>query len=114
MKPHEAAGWWLYMIRAEDDSLYTGITRDVTRRLAEHKSQTSGPYRGAKFLRGKRDLQLVFSLAMKNHSQALKLEHAIKQLRKPCKEALLAGKFSVEELLARSEMKGKSDECAAR
>ena len=95
------ADWWVYMVRAEDQSLYTGITRDVKRRLAEHKSETSGPYRGAKALRGKKKLELVFLLAMTDQSQALKIEYAIKGLRKAHKEALIAGQLSVGELLAK-------------
>ena len=97
------ADWWVYMIRAEDQSLYTGITRDVKRRLAEHKSETPGPYRGAKALRGKKKLELVFSLAMTDQSQALKFEYAIKGLRKAHKEALIAGQLSVGELLAKGK-----------
>ena len=92
--------WWVYMIRADDHSLYTGVTTDVERRLAEHKAETSVPYRGAKALRGKRHLKLVYSFAAKDQSQALKLEYAIKQLRKARKEALVAGQLPIGELLA--------------
>ena len=91
-----AASWWVYMIRADDHSLYTGVTTDVERRLAEH----SGPYRGAKALKGKRNLKLVYSFAAADQSQALKLEYAIKQLPKARKEALVAGQLPISELLA--------------
>ena len=94
------ACWWVYMIRADDHSLYTGVSTDVERRLAEHKAEASGPYRGAKALRGKRNLKLVYSIATTGQSQALKLEFAIKQLRKARKEALVAGRLPIEELLA--------------
>ena len=94
------ASWWVYMIRADDHSLYTGVTTDVKRRLAEHKAETSGPYRGAKALKGKRNLKLVYSFAAADQSQALKLEYAIKQLPKARKETLVAGQLPISELLA--------------
>ena len=95
-----AASWWVYMIRADGHSLYTGVTTDIERRLAEHKAETSGPYRGAKALKGKRNLKLVFSFAAADQSQALKLEYAIKQLPNARKEALVAGQLPIGELLA--------------
>ena len=94
------ASWWVYMIRAGDHSLYTGVTTDVERRLAEHKAEVSGRYRGAKALKGKRNLKLVYSFAAADHSHALKLEYAIKQLPKARKEALVAGQLPIGELLA--------------
>ena len=94
------ASWWVYMIRADDHSLYTGVTTDIERRLAEHKAEASGPYRGAKALKGKRNLKLVYSFAAADQSQALKLEYAIKQLPKARKEALAAGQLPISELLA--------------
>ena len=36
-----SACWWVYMIRADDHSLYTGVSTDVERRLAEHKAEAS-------------------------------------------------------------------------
>jgi len=94
------ASWWVYMIRADDHSLYTGVTTDVDRRLAEHKAEVSGPYRGAKALKGKRNLKLAYSFAAADQSQALKLEYAIKQLPKARKEVLVAGQLPIGELLA--------------
>ena len=103
------ACWWVYMIRADDHSLYTGVSTDVERRLAEHKAETSVPSRGAKALRGKRHLKLVYSFAVKDQSQALKLEYAIKQLRKARKEALVAGRLPIEELLVGDTKHGENE-----
>ena len=103
-----AARWYVYMIRADDRSLYTGVTTNVERRLAEHKAEASGPYRGARALRGKRHLKLVYSFAATDQSQALKLEYAIKQLRKARKEALVAGRLPIEELLAGDTKHGEN------
>ncbi|MDQ6965489.1 MAG: GIY-YIG nuclease family protein [Mariprofundaceae bacterium] len=78
------SGWFLYMIRCRNGNLYTGITTDVDRRLAEHAAG-----RGSKFLRGKSPLTLVFSQPVGSHSAALKAELAIKRMSKACKEKLI-------------------------
>ena len=40
MRYHGPMGYFVYMVRCEDDSFYTGIASDVVRRMAEHRSQT--------------------------------------------------------------------------
>ena len=57
----------LYIVRCVDGTLYTGIATDVSKRLAEH--QTSP--RGAKYLRGKGPLQVVFSEVVGDRASAL-------------------------------------------
>ena len=83
--------WFLYLVRTEDDKLYTGITTDVERRFHQHQSG-----KGAKALRGKGELKLAF---YGEHSLALRLEYRIKQLTKRQKERLVAGDGSFETLL---------------
>lgn len=78
--------WYVYIIRCSDNSLYTGITTDVSRRLLEHQSQGN---KTAKYLRGKSPLNLVFQLEVKNRSSALKIEQKIKQLSKSEKEKII-------------------------
>jgi len=85
--------WSLYLIRLDSGHLYTGITTDVERRFSEHKNG-----RGAKFLRGKKGLKLVFNSEVGDRSSALKIEAAIKKLPKHRKEALINGDFSINEL----------------
>ncbi|AIR64020.1 GIY-YIG nuclease family protein [Cedecea neteri] len=87
--------WYLYLIRCPDNRLYTGITTDVARRFAQHQSG-----KGAKALRGKGVLDLVFSQVVGNRSLALRAEYRIKQLSKAEKERLVAGKIALEDLLA--------------
>jgi len=89
------AVWYLYMIRLENGHLYTGITTDIQRRFTEHLTG-----RGAKFLRGRKGLELVFSSAVGNRSSALKIEAAVKKLPKPRKESLIHGSFSIDQLSA--------------
>lgn len=82
------SGWFVYVLRCGDDSLYTGITTDVCRRLAEHAS--GGP-RAAKYLRGRGPLSLAFSVRVDGKSAALALERWVKRLPKRRKEQLVAG-----------------------
>ena len=77
----------IYILRCADGSLYTGIALDVRRRLEEHRSGT----RGAKYLRGRLPVELVFELAAGNRSDALRLEHRVKRMSKGDKEALIVG-----------------------
>jgi len=69
-------GWFVYMIRASDDSLYTGITTDVQRRFKEHCS----PDKGARFFRGRKPLEVVYTETHPDRSSALQRESAIKKL----------------------------------
>lgn len=80
--------WFIYLIRTAGGSLYTGITRDVDRRLKEHES--GGP-KAAKALRGRGPLTLVFRQAVADKSTALKLEIQVKKWPRKKKEALIAG-----------------------
>ncbi|MDU4151780.1 MAG: GIY-YIG nuclease family protein [Enterobacteriaceae bacterium] len=86
--------WSLYLIRTADNSLYTGITTDVARRLMQHQSG-----KGAKALRGKGELTLAFSAPVGERSLALRMEYRIKQLTKRRKERLVAGDGIFEALL---------------
>lgn len=77
--------WYLYILRCGDDSLYTGITDDIQRRLAAHKAG-----KGAKYTRGRGPLELVYSEACGSHSDALKRELTIKALTRTEKMKLIA------------------------
>jgi putative endonuclease len=80
--------WYLYLVRTAGGSLYTGITTDVQRRLAEHQA---GAPKGARSLRGKGPLTLVFQAEAGNRAMASRLEWAIKQWPRDQKEALIRG-----------------------
>ncbi|MFT4885959.1 MAG: putative endonuclease [Pseudohongiellaceae bacterium] len=81
--------WYLYIIRCKDKSLYTGITLDIQRRYQEHQN-SNGLGKGAKFLRGKGPLELVYGCCVPTHSAALKLEYKIKKMGKAKKESMIA------------------------
>lgn len=76
--------WYLYMIRCKGNLLYTGITTDVQQRFATHQAG-----KGAKFLRGKAPLELVYQSKIGSHSQALKMELYIKKCSKDVKEHII-------------------------
>ena len=78
------SNWYLYILRCKDDTLYTGITNDVEKRLEAHRSG-----KGAKYTRGRAPLELVYREACGSHSEALKREHQIKKLTRQEKERLL-------------------------
>jgi predicted GIY-YIG superfamily endonuclease len=76
--------WKLYILRCGDGSLYTGITTDVQKRLAAHRSG-----KGAKYTRGRGPLELVYSEECGSHSDALRRELEIKRLTREEKETLI-------------------------
>lgn len=79
-------GYWVYMVRCADGTLYTGITDNVERRIAAHNSG-----KGAKYTRGRGPVVLVYREACEGKSCALRRERAIKALRRAEKLALIAG-----------------------
>lgn len=87
------AVWSVYLIRMASGSLYCGISTDVERRLAEHQ----GSARGARALKGKGPLTLVYQQLVGDRSQALKAEYRIKQLHKRDKEKLVSGAMLLSE-----------------
>ena len=78
--------WYVYILRCKDDTLYTGITTDVDKRLEAHRAG-----RGAKYTRGRGPLELVYREFCGTHSQALKREAEIKKLSRMEKLALISG-----------------------
>lgn len=73
------------MLRCADGSLYTGITTDVVRRVAEHNGEGAP---GARYTRSRRPVQLVYLEAAANRAEAARREAAIKRLDRARKLAL--------------------------
>ena len=78
--------WTVYMVRCSDNSLYTGITKDIDKRVDEHNS---GNKSGAKYTRSRGPVTLVYTESAENHSQAAKRECEIKKMSKKSKELML-------------------------
>lgn len=83
------------MIRCGDNSLYTGISKDVPKRFEVHQS---GSIKAAKYTRNRHPLQLVFSAEIGDKSAASRAEYRLKRLSKRSKELLIAGKTSLFNL----------------
>ena len=79
--------WFVYVVRCADRSLYTGIARDVAKRLAAHSKGT-----GSRCLSGRLPILLVHQEVRFSRSAALKREAAIKRLTRVQKEALILKK----------------------
>ena len=74
---HPDPAWFVYILSCSDGSLYTGITTDLERRIQQHNSGN-----GAKYTRGRRPVELIYSRTCDDHSDALKQEHSIKRMSK--------------------------------
>jgi len=77
--------WSVYLVRTARGELYTGIALDVLERFAAH-----GAGRGARFLRGRGPLELVYRCRIGARGLALRAEHRLKHLTRAEKEALVA------------------------
>ena len=82
-----ADNWSVYIIRASDDTLYTGISTDPDRRFAEH---AGGP-RGARYFGGRAPTCIVFREDGHDRSSASRREAEIKRLSRAQKLGLIAG-----------------------
>lgn len=79
--------YYIYMLRCEDNSIYTGISTDLERRFHEHSSKAKI---GAKYTKSRRPIKIERAWLSPDRSFALKLEYAIKQLPKSKKEFLIS------------------------
>ena len=78
--------WFVYMLRCADNSLYTGVTTDVERRLIEHNAKKSV----TKYTRVRQPVTVAYQEQVDSRSQACKREAALKKLTKQKKESLVS------------------------
>jgi putative endonuclease len=78
-------GWFVYIIRCSDESLYTGITTDVERRFRDHE----GSKRRARYFNGRKPLEVLYSEEHPDRSSASKREAVIKKLTRCDKQDLI-------------------------
>ena len=78
--------WWVYMLCCADGSLYTGVAKDVAKRLDEHNHSP----KGAKYTRVRRPVEVAYIEAVLDRSAAMKREIAIKSLSRLRKQQLIA------------------------
>lgn len=82
--PSKSASWLVYLLRCSDDSLYTGITNDLARRLAAHAAG-----RASKYTRSRLPVRVAYQERQATKSLALKREAAIKRMPRRAKLALI-------------------------
>ena len=80
----KTAEWFVYILRCADDTLYTGVTKDLTRRCDQHNAGTASRY-----TRSRLPVELVYEELQPSRSLALKRELAIKALTRQKKELLI-------------------------
>ncbi len=81
----KAGKWCVYIVSCSDNSLYTGITTDLERRMQQHNSDKGG----ARYTRNRRPVKLVYVEYTDSRSKAAKREYRIKQLSADQKRLLI-------------------------
>lgn len=77
--------YFIYMVLCADKTLYTGITTDLKRRIAEHNSSD----KGAKYTKARRPVTLVYSEEHLDRSSASKREYRFKKMSRKDKKILI-------------------------
>ncbi len=75
--------WFVYILRCNDETLYTGITNDLQARIAMHNAG-----KGAKYTRGRGPVTPVYQEKCESYSHALRREYEIKQMSRKEKLSL--------------------------
>ena len=80
----KAEKWYVYILKCADNTLYTGVTTDMERRLKEHNHEKTG----AKYTRARRPVSLVYQENYQNRVEATKREAELKKFSKLEKQRL--------------------------
>lgn len=72
-----SASWWVYILECADGTLYTGVARDMGRRLKQHNGELAG---GPRYTRGRRPVRCLWREPAADRGVALQREAAIKRL----------------------------------
>jgi putative endonuclease len=81
--------FYLYILRCSDDTYYTGLTRDIDKRIKAHNNG-----RASKYTSGRRPVELVYSESYATRGLAAKREYEIKQWSRAKKQALIDGEMA--------------------
>ena len=92
--------WHVYVVRTRGGALYTGVTTDVARRIAEHRAGE----RGARYLRGREPLEIVYCRRLGERGLALRVEWRLKRRPRADKLEIVASRLSRRALLRRLEV----------
>lgn len=85
--------WYVYILRCNDDTLYTGITNDVEKRITAHNTSKAW----ARYTKSRRPVTLVWKKKMKDKVTAMKVEYATKRLSRAKKEEVIIGKVKAKK-----------------
>lgn len=88
--------WYVYILRCGNEALYTGVTTDVARRLAEHGRTGRA---GARFTRAFGPVALIYQCRAGSKRLAYRIEYRIKQLPRGRKIEVVENNFSLAQLL---------------
>lgn len=77
--------WFVYVLQCSDNTLYTGVTNDLERRLEAHQKGV-----GSKYTRGRIPVHLLAYKELPNRSEAQSIEHQVKNLNRKRKLQLIA------------------------
>lgn len=95
--------WHLYLLECDGRAIYTGITTDVARRVAEH---AAGGTRAAKYTRAARGVRLLYAVEIGARGLAARAEHRLRRLRRAEKARLAGERPGRDALLARLGLDG--------
>lgn len=84
--------YWVYILRCSDNTLYTGITTHLQRRIDEHNGIIGNKKKSAKYTRARRPVELVYSESYASRSDASKREAVIKKMSRAQKLELFVSK----------------------
>ena len=76
--------WHVYIVQCVDQTLYTGVAKDVSARVDQHNAGC-----GAKYTRGRRPVELVYQERVVDQSAALRREFRIKRMERSAKRRLI-------------------------
>jgi putative endonuclease len=79
--------WYVYMVRCRDGTLYTGITKNLHKRIEAHNFGRDG----ARYTRSRRPVKLVYSEQAESKAAAASLEYRLKRLARAKKSRLVRG-----------------------
>lgn len=96
-------GYWVYLARCGNNTIYTGATTDLLRRVREHNKGASRGH-GAKYTASHRPVSLVQAWEVDTWSDALRLEHAVKKCRRSEKDLLIKQPEQIHQLAERREL----------
>ncbi len=86
MMNKDSNSWCVYIVRCSDRTLYTGIAKDLKKRIAEHNSDKGG----AKYTKSRRPVKLIYSEQVESRSAAAKLEYLFKKMPLAKKKEMIA------------------------